>query len=150
MNIIPGFLGMVDSDEQVIAISREIGYPIMVKASAGGGGKVLSSIYFPPPAIPAEAPFAHPAFLTSLKQQGLRIAWSDEEAIESFHMSKAEALSSFGDDRMLIEKFVDEPRHIEIQVCFPGSLGVYRRWLTRFLVLFQDFNGQIRRRSLSS
>ena len=66
--------------------ANEIGYPVMIKASAGGGGK------------------------------GIRIAWNDQEAMEGYELSKHEAKSSFGDDRMLIEKFVDEPRHIEIQV----------------------------------
>ena len=67
-------------------ISNDIGYPVMIKASAGGGGK------------------------------GMRVAWNDKEAIEGYHLSKQEAASSFGDDRLLIEKFIDCPRHIEIQV----------------------------------
>lgn len=67
-------------------ISRDIGYPVMIKASAGGGGK------------------------------GMRIAWNDEEAREGFKLSTSEAAASFGDDRILVEKFVDNPRHIEIQV----------------------------------
>ena len=66
-------------------ISRDIGYPVMIKASAGGGGK------------------------------GMRIAWNDEEARDGFKLSTMEAASSFGDDRILVEKFVDNPRHIEIQ-----------------------------------
>ena len=86
VNIIPGFIGEVNSKEDVIRISNEIGYPVMIKASAGGGGK------------------------------GLRIAWNDDQAVESFFLSKAEAKSSFGDDRMLIEKFIDNPRHIEVQL----------------------------------
>jgi propionyl-CoA carboxylase alpha chain len=69
-----------------VKISREIGYPVMIKASAGGGGK------------------------------GMRIAWNDEEAREGFQSSKNEAAASFGDDRIFIEKFVTQPRHIEIQV----------------------------------
>ena len=65
---------------------QQIGYPVMIKASAGGGGK------------------------------GMRIAWNDEEAREGFQSSKNEAANSFGDDRIFIEKFVTQPRHIEIQV----------------------------------
>jgi propionyl-CoA carboxylase alpha chain len=71
-------------------ISGEIGYPVMLKASAGGGGK------------------------------GMRIAWSEDEVREGFQASKNEAASSFGDDRMFIEKFVTQPRHIEIQVLADG------------------------------
>uniref|UniRef100_A0A671L4H8 Propionyl-CoA carboxylase alpha chain, mitochondrial n=1 Tax=Sinocyclocheilus anshuiensis TaxID=1608454 RepID=A0A671L4H8_9TELE len=72
--------------EEAVKIAGEIGYPVMIKASAGGGGK------------------------------GMRIAWNDEETREGFRFSSQEALSSFGDDRLLIEKFIDNPRHIEIQV----------------------------------
>ena len=71
--------------EDCVKISRDIGYPVMIKASAGGGGK------------------------------GMRIAWNDEEARDGFKLSTMEAASSFGDDRILVEKFVDNPRHIEIQ-----------------------------------
>lgn len=67
-------------------MAGEIGYPVMIKASAGGGGK------------------------------GMRVAWSDAEARDSFRLAKQEALASFGDDRILVEKFIDNPRHIEIQV----------------------------------
>jgi len=86
VNVIPGYDGVVESLEHAIEISNDIGYPVMIKASAGGGGK------------------------------GMRIAWNDAEAKEGYHLSKQEALSSFGDDRLLIEKFVDNPRHIEIQI----------------------------------
>uniref|UniRef100_A0A673ZTQ7 Propionyl-CoA carboxylase alpha chain, mitochondrial n=1 Tax=Salmo trutta TaxID=8032 RepID=A0A673ZTQ7_SALTR len=83
VNVIPGFDGVV---EDAVKIAGEIGYPVMIKASAGGGGK------------------------------GMRIAWNDDETREGFRLSSQEAASSFGDDRLLIEKFVDNPRHIEIQV----------------------------------
>ncbi|VDP76089.1 unnamed protein product [Echinostoma caproni] len=86
VNGIPGFDGEVADENEAVKIAQKIGYPVMIKASAGGGGK------------------------------GMRIAWNDKEAREGFRLSKAEAKSSFGDDRMLIEKFIDNPRHIEIQV----------------------------------
>ncbi|KAM9847731.1 propionyl-CoA carboxylase alpha chain [Aulostomus maculatus] len=86
VNTIPGFDGVVKSAEEAVKIAQDIGYPVMIKASAGGGGK------------------------------GMRIAWNDEETREGFRFSSQEAASSFGDDRLLIEKFIDNPRHIEIQV----------------------------------
>lgn len=86
VNTIPGQLGLIESEEDAIRVSKEIGYPVMIKASAGGGGK------------------------------GMRMAHTDSEAAEGFRLSKSEAASSFGDDRIFIEKFVDQPRHIEIQI----------------------------------
>ncbi|KAI8817405.1 carbamoyl-phosphate synthase L chain, ATP binding domain-containing protein [Fimicolochytrium jonesii] len=86
VNTIPGFNGVVKDAEHAVEISRSIGYPVMIKASAGGGGK------------------------------GMRIAWNDNEARDAFKISSSEALSSFGDDRLLVEKFVEDPRHIEIQL----------------------------------
>lgn len=86
VNTIPGYDGIVKDTEDCVRISNDIGYPVMIKASAGGGGK------------------------------GMRIAWNDAEAREGFKLSTQEAASSFGDDRILVEKFVDKPRHIEIQV----------------------------------
>ncbi|XP_033865733.1 propionyl-CoA carboxylase alpha chain, mitochondrial-like [Acipenser ruthenus] len=86
VNTIPGFDGVVKDVDEAVRIAREIGYPVMIKASAGGGGK------------------------------GMRIACNDEETREGFRFSSQEAASSFGDDRLLIEKFIDNPRHIEIQV----------------------------------
>uniref|UniRef100_A0A667ZHL9 Propionyl-CoA carboxylase alpha chain, mitochondrial n=1 Tax=Myripristis murdjan TaxID=586833 RepID=A0A667ZHL9_9TELE len=86
VNTIPGFDGVVKTAEEAVKIAQDIGYPVMIKASAGGGGK------------------------------GMRIAWNDEETREGFRFSSQEAASSFGDDRLLIEKFIDNPRHIEIQV----------------------------------
>lgn len=91
VNVIPGYLGEVEDIEQVIKIAKEIGYPVMVKASAGGGGK------------------------------GMRICWNDEDVHINFRLSKQEARSSFGDDRMLIEKYIDQGRHIEIQVLADGK-----------------------------
>ncbi|KAI8619187.1 carbamoyl-phosphate synthase L chain, ATP binding domain-containing protein [Chytriomyces sp. MP71] len=86
VHTIPGFDGEVENVEHGIQIANDIGYPVMVKASAGGGGK------------------------------GMRIAYNDKECREAFRLSKQEAKSSFGDDRMLVEKFIEEPRHIEIQL----------------------------------
>uniref|UniRef100_A0A8C4I7B2 Propionyl-CoA carboxylase alpha chain, mitochondrial n=1 Tax=Dicentrarchus labrax TaxID=13489 RepID=A0A8C4I7B2_DICLA len=86
VNTIPGFDGVVKTAEEAVKIAQDIGYPVMIKASAGGGGK------------------------------GMRISWNDEETREGFRFSSQEAASSFGDDRLLIEKYIDNPRHIEIQV----------------------------------
>jgi propionyl-CoA carboxylase alpha chain len=86
VSTVPGFMGLIGDADEAVKISNEIGYPVMIKASAGGGGK------------------------------GMRIAWTDEETREGFQASKNEAKSSFGDDRIFIEKFVTQPRHIEIQV----------------------------------
>ncbi|MBN2759787.1 MAG: acetyl/propionyl/methylcrotonyl-CoA carboxylase subunit alpha [Rhodobacteraceae bacterium] len=86
VSTVPGYMGLIADADEAVKISNEIGYPVMIKASAGGGGK------------------------------GMRIAWNDEEAREGFQSSKNEAASSFGDDRIFIEKFVTQPRHIEIQV----------------------------------
>ena len=86
VSTVPGFLGVIDSPERAAEIADEIGYPVMIKASAGGGGK------------------------------GMRIAHSRKEVAEGFARAKSEALSSFGDDRVFVEKFIVNPRHIEIQV----------------------------------
>ncbi|MES1991215.1 MAG: acetyl/propionyl/methylcrotonyl-CoA carboxylase subunit alpha [Pseudomonadota bacterium] len=86
VNTVPGELGVIKDAADAIRIAGKIGYPVMIKASAGGGGK------------------------------GMRIAWSESEVAEGFASSKSEAKSSFGDDRIFIEKFVTQPRHIEIQV----------------------------------
>ena len=86
VNTIPGYNDAIESAEAAVQIAKGIGYPVMIKASAGGGGK------------------------------GLRVAANDTEAFEGFTSCKNEALNSFGDDRVFIEKFVEEPRHIEIQV----------------------------------
>jgi propionyl-CoA carboxylase alpha chain len=86
VNTIPGYNDAIETAEQAVEIAKGIGYPVMIKASAGGGGK------------------------------GLRVAFNDKEAFEGFTSCRNEARNSFGDDRVFIEKFVEEPRHIEIQV----------------------------------
>ncbi len=86
VNTIPGYNDAIDTAEQAVDIAKGIGYPVMIKASAGGGGK------------------------------GLRVAFNDKEAFEGFTSCRNEARNSFGDDRVFIEKYVLEPRHIEIQI----------------------------------
>ena len=86
VSTVPGHMGLIEDADEAVRIACEVGFPVMIKASAGGGGK------------------------------GMRIAWNEEEAREGFRSSKNEAKNSFGDDRIFIEKFVTEPRHIEIQV----------------------------------
>ena len=86
VSTVPGHMDLIEDADQAVKISGEIGYPVMIKASAGGGGK------------------------------GMRVAHDDDEAREGFQSAKNEAISSFGDDRIFIEKFVVDPRHIEIQV----------------------------------
>nr|WP_321525278.1 acetyl/propionyl/methylcrotonyl-CoA carboxylase subunit alpha [uncultured Cohaesibacter sp.] len=86
VSTVPGHMDIIEDADEAVRISGEIGYPVMIKASAGGGGK------------------------------GMRIAWNDAEAREGFERARSEARSSFGDDRCFIEKFVVGPRHIEIQV----------------------------------
>ena len=96
VSTVPGYMGLIEDADEAVKISGEIGYPVMIKASAGGGGK------------------------------GMRIAWNDAEAREGFQSSKNEAANSFGDDRIFIEKFVTQPRHIEIQVlCDSHGNGIY-------------------------
>ncbi|SIT83222.1 biotin carboxyl carrier protein /biotin carboxylase [Yoonia rosea] len=90
VSTVPGYMGLIADADEAVKISNEVGYPVMIKASAGGGGK------------------------------GMRIAWNDAEAREGFQSSKNEAANSFGDDRIFIEKFVTQPRHIEIQVLCDG------------------------------
>jgi len=96
VSTVPGHMGLIKDADEAVKISTEIGYPVMIKASAGGGGK------------------------------GMRIAWDDAGAREGFQSSKNEAANSFGDDRIFIEKFVTQPRHIEIQVlCDSHGNGIY-------------------------
>ncbi len=86
VNVVPGFVGEIEDTEHAVRISEEIGYPVMMKASAGGGGK------------------------------GMRLAYSEQDVREGFEATKREGLNSFGDDRVFIEKFILNPRHIEIQI----------------------------------
>ncbi|MEM6710961.1 MAG: acetyl/propionyl/methylcrotonyl-CoA carboxylase subunit alpha [Pseudomonadota bacterium] len=86
VSTVPGYLGILETPDDAIRIANDIGYPVMIKASAGGGGK------------------------------GMRIAYSPDEVREGFDRSRSEAASSFGDDRLFVEKFIENPRHIEIQV----------------------------------
>ncbi|MGY6552360.1 MAG: ATP-binding protein [Erythrobacter sp.] len=86
VNVVPGYVGEIDDTEHAVRIANEIGYPVMMKASAGGGGK------------------------------GMRLAYSEADVREGFESVKREGLNSFGDDRVFIEKFILNPRHIEIQI----------------------------------
>jgi propionyl-CoA carboxylase alpha chain len=86
VNVVPGYLGDIATTEEAVEIAHDIGFPVMMKASAGGGGK------------------------------GMRLAWSEKDVREGFESVKREGLNSFGDDRVFIEKFIEQPRHIEIQV----------------------------------
>ena len=98
VNTIPGYNEAIDTPDAAVEIAKGIGYPVMIKASAGGGGK------------------------------GLRVAFNDKEAFEGFSACKNEARNSFGDDRVFIEKFVEEPRHIEIQVLGDGHGNAVYLW----------------------
>ena len=86
VSVVPGFVGEIEDTEHAVRIAGEIGYPVMMKASAGGGGK------------------------------GMRLAYSEKDVREGFEATRREGLASFGDDRVFIEKFVENPRHIEIQL----------------------------------
>src|SRR5688572_22168989 len=86
VNVVPGFLGEIANTDEAVKIASDIGYPVMMKASAGGGGK------------------------------GMRLAYGEQDVREGFEATKREGLASFGDDRVFIEKFIESPRHIEIQV----------------------------------
>ena len=86
VNVVPGFLGEIADTDEAVKIAKDIGFPVMMKASAGGGGK------------------------------GMRLAYSEQDVREGFEATKREGLASFGDDRVFIEKFIESPRHIEIQV----------------------------------
>ncbi|HEY8592089.1 MAG TPA: acetyl/propionyl/methylcrotonyl-CoA carboxylase subunit alpha [Sphingomicrobium sp.] len=86
VNVVPGYLGDIATTDEAVKIATDIGFPVMMKASAGGGGK------------------------------GMRLAYSEQDVREGFEATKREGLNSFGDDRVFIEKFIEQPRHIEIQV----------------------------------
>jgi len=86
VNVVPGYLGEIADTEEAVKIAKDIGFPVMMKASAGGGGK------------------------------GMRLAYGEKDVREGFEATKREGLNSFGDDRVFIEKFIEDPRHIEIQV----------------------------------
>ncbi|KPF54370.1 acetyl/propionyl-CoA carboxylase subuit alpha [Novosphingobium sp. AAP1] len=86
VNVVPGYVGEIDDTDHAVRIANDIGYPVMMKASAGGGGK------------------------------GMRLAFSEKDVREGFESVKREGLNSFGDDRVFIEKFIENPRHIEIQI----------------------------------
>jgi len=92
VNTIPGIEGVIPNKEEAVKAANTIGYPVMLKASAGGGGK------------------------------GIRIAYNDQECLDGFERCASEAMTCFGDDRLLVEKFIEEPRHIEIQI-MADSLG---------------------------
>ena len=94
VSTVPGHMGLIEDAEEAVTIANQVGYPVMIKASAGGGGK------------------------------GMRVAYTDAEAREGFERSKSEAASSFGDDRIFIERFVETPRHIEIQLIADGHGNV--------------------------
>ena len=98
VNTIPGYNDPIEMPAQAVEIARKVGYPVMIKASAGGGGR------------------------------GLRVAWNDKEAAEGFASCRTEAKNAFGDDRVFIEKFVEEPRHIEIQVLGDAHGNVVYLW----------------------
>src|SRR3546814_21013002 len=86
VNVVPGYLGEIADTDEAVKIAGDIGYPVMMKASAGGGGK------------------------------GMRLAWSAADVREGFEATKREGLASFGDDRVFIEKFIEHPRHLDNQV----------------------------------
>jgi propionyl-CoA carboxylase alpha chain len=90
VSTVPGYTDIIKDSEHALEIARSIGYPVMLKASAGGGGK------------------------------GMRVAWNDAECVDGFERATNEARSSFGDDRVFVEKYIEEPRHIEIQVLGDG------------------------------
>ena len=90
VNVVPGYDGIVQNSDEAVEVAKGIGFPVMLKASAGGGGK------------------------------GMRVAWNEKECIEGFERATSEALSSFGDGRIFVEKYIKDPRHIEIQIMADG------------------------------
>jgi len=87
VNTIPGDNRIIKNDDEAVEVANQVGYPVMVKAAGGGGGK------------------------------GMRIAWNDRETRDAFRLATNEALSAFGNDRLFVEKYIEEPRHVEIQRC---------------------------------
>ena len=98
VSTVPGYLAAIPNADEAVKIAQKIGYPVMIKASAGGGGK------------------------------GMRIAWNDAEAHEGFGSATNEAKASFADDRVFIEKYIEEPRHIEIQLIADGHGNCIYLW----------------------
>jgi len=98
VSTVPGYLAAIPNADEAVRIAQKIGYPVMIKASAGGGGK------------------------------GMRIAWNDAEAHEGFGSATNEAKASFADDRVFIEKYIEEPRHIEIQLIADGHGNCIYLW----------------------
>jgi propionyl-CoA carboxylase alpha chain len=98
VNTIPGHNDAVETPDQAVEIARQVGYPVMIKASAGGGGK------------------------------GLRVAWNNQDAREAFASCRAEARNAFGDDRVFVEKFIEQPRHIEIQILADSHGNIFYLW----------------------
>ena len=98
VNTIPGYNDALGTAEQAVEIARQIGYPVMIKASAGGGGK------------------------------GLRVAWNNQDAREAFHACRTEARNAFGDDRVFVEKLIEHPHHIEIQVLGDSHANILYLW----------------------
>lgn len=95
VNIVPGFVDIIRDGDHAVAVAQKVGYPVMLKASAGGGGK------------------------------GMRVAYDDAECREGFARATSEAQSSFGDTRVFVEKYIEEPRHIEIQILADGETCLY-------------------------
>jgi len=118
VNIIPGYDGTIESVEHAVEVSNQIGYPVLVKASAGGGGK------------------------------GMRTCYNDQEVREAYPMAKSEAKQFFADDRLLVEKFIENPHHIEFQVlCSPPAGGKLEKPEDLQVVVFPERECSIQRRN---
>ena len=118
VNIIPGYDGTIDSIDQAIEVSHQLGYPVLVKAAAGGGGK------------------------------GMRTCYNDKDVKEAYPMAKAEAKKFFSDDRLLIEKYIENPHHIEFQVlCSPPAGGKLEKPEDLQVVVFPERECSIQRRN---
>lgn len=118
VNIIPGYEGSIDSLEQALKVANDIGYPVLVKAAAGGGGK------------------------------GMRTCYNDREVKEAYPMAKSEALKYFADDRLLVEKYIENPHHIEFQVmCSPPPGGKMEKPEDLQVVVFPERECSVQRRN---